>query len=230
MTSDPGRAGYPREMDVAVIRRTRTAWQGFAENRPAVAEFLVFTLISQGMTVLQLVLMPVFKWIFGMTPLVDTTFQVLGVNQNADGSTFFIFDYPAGALPLGGGGLAYFLAVQLTLLIAQVINFFLQRNVTFKSTSNVWRAAAWYALAYVIITFVAAWLQGFYKDPIYQWMIERWGGTGETGADVVTMIINALISFVVFFPILKIIFRREPGDGSGDASGDPQVLAAAGAR
>lgn len=213
-----------------MIRRIRTAWQRFAETRPGVAEFVVFTLISQGMTVLQLALMPIFKWVFNLTPLVDTAFQVLPVNTNADGSTFFIFDYPAGTLPLGGGGLAYFLAVQLTLLIAQVINFFLQRNVTFKSDSNVWRAATWYAIAYVIITFVAAWLQGFYKDPIYQWMIDGWGATGETGADVVTMIVNALISFVVFFPILKIIFRREPDARAGDAGGDAQVPVTAGAR
>jgi hypothetical protein len=213
-----------------MIRRIRSAWQDFAENRPAVAELVVFTLISQGMTVLQLALMPLFKWVFTTTPLVDTAFQVLPVSTNADGSTFFIFDYPAGTLPLGGGGLAYFLAVQITLLIAQVINFFLQRNVTFKSTSSVWRAAAWYAIAYVIITFVAAWLQGFYKDPIYQWMIGRWGSTGEAGADVVTMIINALISFVVFFPILKIIFRREPEVGSGGTGNDPRMPATAGAR
>jgi hypothetical protein len=193
-----------------MVSSIRRVWSGFAASRPATAEFVVFSLISMGMTVLQLVLMPVLKWVFGMTSLVETTFQVLGTATNADGSTFFIFDYPAGALPEGGGGLAYFLAVQLTLLIAQVINFFLQRTVTFKSTSDPWRAAAWYAVAYVIITFLAAWLQGFYKDPIYQWMIGRWGATGEGGADVVTMIINALISFVVFFPILKIIFRAEP--------------------
>ncbi|MEV7973521.1 hypothetical protein [Cellulomonas sp. NPDC089187] len=190
-------------------RLTRT-WARFATARPATAEFVVFSLISMGMTVLQLALMPLLKWIFGRTGLVETTFQVLPTTTNADGSQFFLFDYPAGALPEGGGGLAYFLAVQLTLLVAQVINFFLQRRVTFKSTSNPWRAAAWYALAYVIITVLAAWLQGFYKDPIYQWMIGRWGGTGEAGADVLTMVINALISFVVFFPILKIIFRKEP--------------------
>ncbi|WP_454049888.1 hypothetical protein [Cellulomonas sp. Marseille-Q8402] len=213
-----------------MIRRIRSAWQRFAENRPGVAELVVFTLISQGMTVLQLALMPVFKWVFNQTPLVDTALQVLPVSTNADGSTFFVFDYPAGTLPLGGGGLAYFLAVQLTLAVAQVINFFLQRTVTFKSDSNIWRAAAWYAFAYVVITFVAAWLQGFYKDPIYQWLIERSPSTGETVADVVTMIINALISFVVFFPILKIIFRREPGDGPGDAGSGAQAPVAVGAR
>jgi hypothetical protein len=82
----------------------------------------------------------------------------------------------------------------------------------------------------VIITFVAAWPQGYDKDPIYQWMIERWGATGETGADVVTMIINALLSFVVFFPILTIIFRREPADGPDATGGEPQVRTATGAR
>ena len=206
-----------------MLRRTRTAWRGFAERRPATAEFVVFTLISQGMTVLQLALMPVLKWLLGMTPLVGTAFQVVPVSTNADGSTFFLFDYAAGALPAGGGGLAYFLAVQITLAIAQVINFFLQRNVTFKSDTNVWRAAAWYAFAYVVITVVAAWLQGFYKDPIYTWMIDRWGATGETAADVVTMIINALISFVVFFPILKIIFRRSPDAAPVTAPREPVV-------
>jgi hypothetical protein len=197
-----------------MFRTARGAWRRFEETRPAAAELALFTLISMGMTVLQLALMPVLKWAFGLTSLVGTTFQVLPVSTNADGSSSFIVDYAAGALPDGGGGLAYFLAVQITLLVAQVVNFFLQRHVTFKSTSNVWRAAAWYALAYVVITFLAAWLQGFYKDPVYQWMIGRWGATGEAGADVATMIINALISFVVFFPILKIIFRKEPAAGA----------------
>jgi cellobiose-specific phosphotransferase system component IIC len=207
-----------------MVRTARDAWRRFEQGRPALAELVLFTAISIGMTVLQLALMPVLKWVFSLTSLVETTFQVLPVSTNADGSTFYVFDYVAGALPAGGGGLAYFLAVQLTLLVAQVINFFLQRNVTFKSSSNVWRAAAWYAVAYVIITFAAAWLQGFYKDPIYQWMIERWGSTGETAADFVTMIINALISFVVFFPILKIIFRKEPTP-TEDAE-EPSVVAA----
>ncbi|NHT18741.1 hypothetical protein [Cellulomonas sp. IC4_254] len=210
-----------------MLSRTRRAWRRLAEGRPAVAELILFTGISMGMTVLQLALMPVLKWAFGLTPLVDSAFQVLGVNTNADGSTFYVFDYAAGALPAGGGGLAYFLAVQITLAIAQIINFFLQRTVTFKSDTDVWRAAAWYAVAYVVITFAAAWLQGFYKAPIYEWMIGRWGSTGEAGADVVTMIINALLSFVVFFPILKIIFRKAPADAP--AAGSP-ALARAGAR
>lgn len=195
-----------------MFSRLRAAWTRFAQQRPGVAQFVVFFVLSNGITVLQLALMPLIKWVFGMTSLVDTAFQVWPVGSNPDGSQFFVFDYAAGALPQGGGGLAYFLAVQITLLIAQVINFFAQRSITFKSNSSIGKAAFWYTLAYLVITILAAAAQGLYKTPIYDLFIDTWGlgGTGETLADIVTMIINAAISFWVFFPIFKIIFKQEP--------------------
>ena len=111
--------------------------------------------------------MPAFKAVFAHTGLVDTAFQFLPVGVS-NGHTVFLFDYPAGSMSVGGGGgLAYFLAVEITLLIAQVINFFAQRNVTFKSNSSVGKAAFWYTVAYVVITIAAAALQVLYKDPIY---------------------------------------------------------------
>ncbi|MGX9348550.1 hypothetical protein ACWXWW_13225 [Microbacterium sp. KNMS] len=186
-------------------------WRGFQDRHPELSKFLMFFVLSNGVTVLQLALMPIFRWAFdSFTGLVGVDFQVLPVGSNVDGSTYFMFDYAAGALPEGGGGLAYFLAVQITLLIAQVINFFLQRNITFKSNTSPWVAAGWYALAYVVITFAAAAAQGFYKAPIYDLLIGMWGGTGEVVADVATMIINSAISFWVFYPIFKLIFRQTP--------------------
>lgn len=195
-----------------MFHRLRTAWSAFADKHPAGAQFVVFFLLSNGVTALQLALMPLIKWVFGMTALVDTAFRIWPVGSNVDGSQYYVFDYAAGALPDGGGGLAYFLAVQITLLIAQVINFFLQRNITFRSNSSVAKAALWYAIAYVVITLIAAAAQGLYKAPIYELFIETWGmgGTGETLADVVTMIINSAISFWVFFPIFRVIFKQVP--------------------
>ncbi len=195
-----------------MVTRIRQSWRRFAEKRPGTAQFFVFFLLSNGITVLQLALMPALKWLFGMTSLVGTDFQLWQIGSNPDGSAYFVFDYAGGALPAGGGGLAYFLAVQITLLIAQVINFFAQRRITFRSSSSVVRAASWYALAYVVITLAASALQGWYKAPVYDLFIETWGlgGTGETLADIVTMIINAAISFWVFFPIFKVIFRSTP--------------------
>lgn len=200
--------------------RLRARWALFSAARETLAQLIVFAVLNVGMTVLQLVLMPVSKALFGLTPLVDTDFQALPI-----GSDYFIFDYAAGALPDGGGGMAYFLAVQVTLAVAQVLNFFAQRNITFKSNSNPWIAAAWYTVAYVVITFGAAALQGFYKTPIYDLLIVGWGmgSAGEAVADMVTMLINALISCAVYFPIFKIIFRREPEAQTAD---DREAVAA----
>ncbi|MCI5873606.1 MAG: hypothetical protein PUJ55_06315 [Clostridiales bacterium] len=185
-------------------------WKGFSEKHPTIAQFLVFFIVSNGVTVLQMILMPLFKWMFGFTSLVDTNFQILQCGS-VGGAPYYVFDYAAGAISQGGGGgLAYFLAVEITMAIAQVINFFLQRNVTFKSNSSVAKAAFWYVVAYIIISIGAAALQGFYKDPIYNFFQNALGGVGVTLADVVTMIINCAISFWVFFPIFKVIFKQEP--------------------
>jgi hypothetical protein len=191
----------------------RKWWLRFQAGRPELSKFVMFLLLSNGVTVLQLALMPLFRWGFAsFTGLTDVGFQVLPVGSNVDGSQYYMFDYAAGALPEGGGGLAYFLAVQITLLIAQVINFFLQRNITFKSNTSVWVAAFWYTIAYVAITFLAAAAQGFYKAPIYDFFMVTlgWGASGAVTADVITMIINSAISFWVFYPIFKVIFRQVP--------------------
>lgn len=186
-------------------------WGRFREKHPTLAQFLVFFVLSNGVTVLQLLLMPILKSVFMGTVLVDTPFQVFPVGHNLDGSQYYIFNYAAGPIDAAGlgGGLAYFLAVQITLAIAQVINFFLQRRVTFKSRSNIWIAAFWYLLAYIIITLLAGALQSLYKAPIYAFLMGHMGGPGQTLADVITMIINAAISFWVFFPIFKVIFREK---------------------
>lgn len=192
---------------------TISFWNNYKVKHPNIAQFLVFFLLSNGITVLQLVLMPAFKWMFAKTTLVDTNFQIMQFGQNFDGSPYYVFDYAAGALADGGGGgLSYFLAVQITIAIAQIINFFAQRSVTFKSNSNIWNAAFWYVIAYIVITIGAAAAQGFYKVPIYNLLMNTWGmgSTGETAADFVTMIINSAISFWVFFPIFKVIFKQAP--------------------
>jgi putative flippase GtrA len=198
---------------MSLLQRCKKIWDGFAEKHQTIAQFIVFFVLSNGITVLQMIMMPLFKWIFGMTDLVDANFQIWHVGSNLDGSPYYVFNYAAGTLTGGGGGgLAYFLAVQITMAIAQVINFFAQRNITFKSNTSKLKAAMWYVLAYIVITIIAAAAQGLYKAPIYRLFIVTWGmgGFGETVSDVITMIINSAISFWVFFPIFKVIFRNKP--------------------
>ncbi|MCZ0703545.1 putative flippase GtrA [Natronobacillus azotifigens] len=188
-------------------------WKGIKEKYPNSAQFLMFFLLSNGVTVLQLVLMPLFRSIFAETALVNMNFQIWQVGTTVDGSPNYIFDFAAGPISEGGGGgLAFFLAVQISIAVAQIINFFAQRSITFKSNSSVWKAAFWYFVAYIIITIVAAAALGFYQTPVYNFFMNTlgWGSAGETAADIVTMIINSAISFWVFFPIFKIIFKQVP--------------------
>lgn len=186
-------------------------WEHFKEKHPGIAQFIVFFIISNGVTVLQMIMMPFIKFLFSFTTLVSTNFQILSVGHNLDGSIYYVFNYAAGDIANGGGGgLAYFLAVEITLLIAQVINFFLQKNVTFKSDTGIAKAATWYFIAWVIISVGAAALQGLYKTPIYNFFMDAMGNkAGMTVADIITMLINCAISFWVFFPILKIIFKEK---------------------
>ena len=195
-----------------MIQAIKSRWAAFADRRPGLAQFLVFFIVSNGVTLLQIALMPILRSLFNQTDLVDKGFQMWPVGRNLDGSQYYIFDYAAGALPDGGGGLALFLAVQISILVAQVINFFAQRSITFKSNSSIWRGAFWYVIAYIIITIGAAAAQGLYKAPIYRFFMESlgWGRVGETTADVITMVINAAISFWVFYPIFKVIFKQVP--------------------
>jgi putative flippase GtrA len=188
-------------------------WTSFRHKHPGTARFLLFFLFSNGVTLLQIVLMPLFKQVFGMTSLIDIDFQVGQIGSNFDQSPYYIFNYAAGALASGGGGgLAYFMAVQVTIAIAQIINFFAQRNVTFRSNTSIRRAALWYLAAYVMITIGAAALQGIYKARIYNLFINTWnlGGFGETSADIITVIINSAVSFWIFYPIMKLIFKQAP--------------------
>ena len=45
----------------------KQVWNHFKEKHPALVEFLMFFLISNGVTVLQMILMPFIKFLFGFT-------------------------------------------------------------------------------------------------------------------------------------------------------------------
>lgn len=54
-------------------------------------------------------------------------------------------------------------------------------------------------------------MREIHKAPVYAFFIDTlgWGGAGGTAADMLTVIINAAISFWVFFPIFEVIFRQK---------------------
>lgn len=51
-----------------MLTSIKTGWKSFVKKHPTVAQFLLFFLVSNGVTVLQMILMPAFKSMFGLTP------------------------------------------------------------------------------------------------------------------------------------------------------------------
>ena len=144
----------------------KNIWNKFKTKHPELSTFIVFFISSNIVTIIQMVLQIILSNILESTNLVNINFQYLpvpGATNFVTGEQYYIFDFKAGE----AGGLAFFLATYITIGIAQVINFFLQRNVTFKSKTNPWIAALWYLLAFVAITLISSALLGLYKKPIF---------------------------------------------------------------
>lgn len=109
----------------------------------------------------------------------------------------YVFDYPVTGDATGGMG--YFAAFAITLFVAQCVNFPMQRNITFKSTGNVWFQIAWYAVAFVLITMVCSFLVGLYV-PILKRFV------APSVYNILITVINGGVQMVIYFPIYKIIF------------------------
>ena len=58
-----------------IVAKNKKLWLKYKEKNPAIAQFLVFFLLSNGITALQMILMPLLKSAFALTDLVNTNFK-----------------------------------------------------------------------------------------------------------------------------------------------------------
>lgn len=221
---EPRLAKYQRKPEDGAFKRFGKRIVRFFLIHEGWWQFLKFFLLSNLVTFLQIASKLILDPVLASTPLAQQTFQwiQIGIRPNANGTPFYIFDYPGVAIGnymgLGsnviqgiGGGLALFLSYYIGVALAQVVNFFLQRNVTFKSKGNPWYQAAWYLLAFVAITFLSQAVLGLVGAPAYILFIDWFGDSlGKTVYDlIISGLLIPTISFWVYFPIFKIIFPAE---------------------
>ena len=133
-----------------------------------------------------------FKW-----PSLELNFCHVACTWNVVGYDVL---YDTNGEVLIGGGLGYLIAMLLGSVLAQIINFILQRNITFKSGGNAWIQATWYFIGWLIVTFIVnsvncVWIAiaNHYQWPNWLYSI---GSTVLMGG----------VSMVVFFFLFKIIF------------------------
>ena len=126
-------------------------WNNFAAKHPAAAKWVreggLFVVVSNLITVFKYLLLQFLPKAFASLPVVD--FGWPGIPVTLFGETFQwnILGYDA-----AHGGLPYFCAYMIAMVIGECINFPIQRNFVFRSKGNLAKQIGWYVVAFCLIT------------------------------------------------------------------------------
>ena len=121
-------------------------WNNFAAKHPAAARWVreggLFVIVSNLITVFKYLLLQFLPKAFASLPVVD--FGWPGIDITLFGETFKwnILGYDA-----AHGGLPYFCAYMIAMVIGECINFPIQRSFVFRSKGNLAKQIGWYVLA-----------------------------------------------------------------------------------
>ena len=126
-------------------------WNDFAAKHPAAAQWIreggLFVIVSNVITVFKYLMLQFLPAAFA--GLGDASFGWPGIPLTLFGETF---EWNILGYDQAHGGLAYFCAYMVAMVIGEVINFPIQRNFVFRSKGKLGPQIAWYLLAFCVIT------------------------------------------------------------------------------
>ena len=173
-------------------------WNHFAAKHPAAAKWVreggLFVIVSNLITVFKYLLLQFLPAAFKSLPVVD--FGWPGIDITLFGETFKwnILGYDA-----AHGGLPYFCAYMVAMVIGECINFPIQRNLVFRSKGNLAKQIGWYLLAFCLITCIVNSINCI-------WVAVAGLLVPDFIYNIGTTVLNGGISMVIFFFVNKIIF------------------------
>ncbi len=174
-------------------------WGGFADKHPGAAKWIreggLFFLFSNLVTVWQYLLIQFLPGMFSAYKDVEwmwpgAEMQILGVTF-----TFNVLGYS-----VADGGVAYLIGFLIATFTAQIINFPLQRNITFRSHGSIPPQIAGYFLGWIGMTLVV--------NSINSIWVGIAGGLGVPDFiyNIITTVLTGGVSMVIFFVVNKFIF------------------------
>lgn len=173
-------------------------WEDFARKRPDTAKWVreggAFLLASAAITILKYILLQFLPYAFTGLPVIDFGFPGIEVELFGERFQWNIIGYDA-----GHGGLPYFCAYMIAMVLGEVINFFLQRNWVFRSNGNILWQGLWYLIAFCIITSIVNSVNCVWIAVAGQYVPSWLYNIGTTA-------LNGFISMVIFFVVNKRIF------------------------
>lgn len=170
----------------------------WAEQHPALAKWVreggLFVIVSNLITVFKYLILQFLPSIF--SGLSHEAFGFPGIELNILGIKFpwYIIGYGKEA-----GGFSYFCAYMVAMVIGEVINFPIQRNIVFRSKGNVWYQIMWYFLAFCVITCIVNSINCI-------WVAVAGHFVPDFVYNIGTTVLNGGISMIIFFFVNKIIF------------------------
>ena len=111
----------------------------------------------------------------------------------------FAAKHPGAAKWIREGGLPYFCAYMVAMVIGECINFPLQRNLVFRSKGNLAYQILWYVIAFCIFPCIVNSINCI-------WMAVAGLFVPAFIYNIGTVVLNGGISMVIFFFVNKIIF------------------------
>ena len=152
------------------------------EAHPDLWEFIKFNVLSNVSTIARFIMTWVGTAIFITSMNLVTPFK------------FLIFDYTSS----GSHGIGGFLTFLIAEIIAQAVNFFVQKTWVFKSNADFSKSVPKYIVLAIIIVVVALILPGRVTD----FCISNFG-MGAGLASTVATVFNTILAVVVSYPLLK---------------------------
>jgi len=163
-------------------KKTSGGLKGLIEKHPDIWEFILFNLLSNISTITRFVVAWIGTALFVHALAMTSPFK------------FLIFDYTS----TGSNGLGGFLTFLLAEVLAQVVNFFVQMKLVFKSDAGMGEAAPKYAVLAIVIVVVNLILPGHVTN-----LCTNTLGLNDAVASTVASVVNTFLAVVVSFPLLK---------------------------
>ncbi len=177
-------------------------WENFAAKHPAAAKWIreggLFVIVSNLITVFKYLLLTFLPAAFAF--LGTKSFGWPGIPVTLFGETFQwnILGYDQ-----AHGGLAYFVAYMIAMIVGECANFPIQKLVVFRSHGNTGKQVAWYIVAFFFITCIV-------NSINCVWVAVAGKFVAPWLYNIGTTVLNGGVSMVVFFFVNKIIFPTTP--------------------
>lgn len=160
------------------------AIKSWGEEHPDLWEFIKFNVLSNVATVTNFVGL----WI-------STTFLFSSLQSQP--FQWFIFDYS-----VDNGGLGGFLSFLLAYVMAQIVNYFVQRYLVFKASNQISKTIHWY-----ILTVVVAGILSMVLPPYVIGLLTNWGFSLGV-AQLLANVVNIIVQVVVNYPMMKFVIMK----------------------